>query len=109
MREVLARQTVLAGHDPLESGREFIEWDREFHQLLIDAAGSDLISRTYARLRARQVLVGVEALFRRTDRQERVCAEHEEILEALSSNDAATAREAIERHLAVTLDLLLRS
>jgi DNA-binding GntR family transcriptional regulator len=109
MREVLARQHELKEQEPTESGREFIEWDRRFHQLLVDAAGNGLMSRSYEKLRARQVLVGVEALFRRTDRQERVCVEHDEIVAALAAGDPQAAREAIDRHLTVTLDLLLRS
>jgi DNA-binding GntR family transcriptional regulator len=109
MRVVLAAQHGLKDLDPRESGQRFIEHDREFHQLLVDAAGNDLMSRSYEKLRARQVMVGVEALFRRTDRQERVCAEHDEIVEALASGDAEAARDAIDRHLGVTLDLLLRS
>lgn len=109
MTAVLDQQRALAGEDPRTSGRRFIELDREFHQVLVDAAGSALVSRTYAGLRARQVLVGVEALLRSVDRQERVCTEHGEILAALGAGDRTAAQEAIERHLAVTLDLLLRS
>lgn len=109
MREALDEQEALKHRDPLESGRAFIEADRRFHQALVDAAGNTLIAHSYERLRARQVLVGVEALFRRTDRQDRVCAEHQEILDALERGDVAAAQEAISRHLEVTLDLLLRS
>jgi DNA-binding GntR family transcriptional regulator len=86
MREVLEQQRAMVATPPRESGREFIEHDRRFHQLLVDAAGSELMSRTYAKLRARQILVG-----------------------ALAAGDAEAARDAIDRHLAVTLDVLLRA
>ncbi|HEY8720364.1 GntR family transcriptional regulator [Pengzhenrongella sp.] len=109
MRDVLAHQEAMVATEPAESGREFIEWDTRFHQLLVDAAENSLISRSYAKLRARQGLVGVEALFRTHDRQGRVCAEHAEILDALAAGDAQASREAIDRHLEVTLDVLLRS
>lgn len=109
MGEVLGQQRALAGEDPRCSGLRFIELDRAFHQVLVDAAGNELISRTYASLRARQVIVGVEALHRRSDRQERVCCEHAEILEGLRARDTARTRAAIEHHLSITLDLLLRS
>lgn len=109
MAAVLDQQRALAGEDPRASGRRFIELDRDFHQVLVDAAGNALVSRTYAGLRARQVLVGVEALLRSVDRQERVCTEHGEIVGALGAGDRPAAQEAIERHLAVTLDLLLRT
>ncbi|WP_414171306.1 FCD domain-containing protein [Clavibacter tessellarius] len=109
MREVLEQQRAMVASPPRESGREFIEHDRRFHQLLVDAAGSELMSRTYAKLRARQILVGVEALYRATDRQDRVCEEHAGIVDALAAGDAEAARGAIDRHLAVTLDVLLRA
>jgi DNA-binding GntR family transcriptional regulator len=109
MRAVLEQQRAMVATPPRESGREFIEHDRRFHQLLIDAAGSELMSRTYAKLRARQILVGVEALYRATDRQDRVCEEHAGIVDALAAGDAEAARDAIDRHLAVTLDVLLRA
>ena len=92
-----------------EAAREFIRLDTLFHQQLIDAAGNELISRTYSKLHVRQILVGVSALFRAGGRREQVCAEHQDILDALVSGDAAKAQEAIDHHLAVTRDILLRT
>src|SRR5919107_992587 len=89
--------------------REFIRLDTLFHQQLIDAAGNELISRTYSKLHFRQIVVGVSALFRTGGRREQVCSEHQDILDALVSGDAAKAQEAIDHHLAVTRDLLLRT
>ncbi|MCU1407260.1 MAG: transcriptional regulator, GntR family [Glaciihabitans sp.] len=109
MRDALDHQAAMVGQPPSDTGREFIEWDRTFHQTLVNASANDLISRSYAKLGARQVLVGVEALFRTGDRQQQVCDEHGAILAALEAGDAAAAREAIDRHLSVTLDLLLRN
>jgi DNA-binding GntR family transcriptional regulator len=111
MRAALAEQeSLLTGdaHDN-DAAREFIEWDRQFHQALVDAAGNELIARTYAGLRTRQVRVGVAALFRTTDRQRAVCAEHGRIVEALAANDEDAAREAISDHLRITLRLFLEA
>ena len=80
-----------------------------FHQQLIDAAGNELISRTYSKLHVRQIVVGVSALFRTGGRREQVCSEHQDILDALVSGDAAKAQKAIDHHLAVTRDILLRN
>ncbi|MFH5879977.1 GntR family transcriptional regulator [Arthrobacter sp. NA-172] len=88
---------------------EFIRLDQHFHQLLIDAAENELISQTYNKLRARQVFIGVEALFRTQDRQSLVCDEHEIIIDALRRGDVEAAQTAIDRHLAVTLDVVLRA
>jgi DNA-binding GntR family transcriptional regulator len=41
-----------------DDAREFIRLDTLFHQQLIDAAGNELISRTYSKLHVRQILVG---------------------------------------------------
>ena len=122
-----ARQAITAGTVPVQamtrtlqeqeelpeaidagSAREFIRLDAAFHQLLVDAAGNELISRTYAKLHVRQVLVGVEALFRTSGRRRHVCSEHREILDALAAGDAAAACGAISRHLEITRGILLR-
>ncbi|MDQ0754208.1 DNA-binding GntR family transcriptional regulator [Arthrobacter sp. B3I4] len=105
-RKILAETTGEAGRD---QATEFIRLDQHFHQLLVDAGANELISQTYNRLRARQVFVGVEALFRTQDRQIRVCDEHGVILAALRRGEVEAAQAAIDHHLAVTLDLFLRA
>lgn len=108
MASTLQEQAALPDSLDEDSAREFIRLDAAFHQLLVDAVGNELISRTYAKLHVRQVLVGVEALFRTSGRRRQVCGEHQEILGALLAGDAGAAQEAISRHLDVTLGLLLR-
>jgi DNA-binding GntR family transcriptional regulator len=112
MREALAEQERLVGGDTetdTETARVFIDWDRRFHQALVDAARNDLIARTYAGLRTRQVRVGVAALFRAIDRQRAVCLEHRAILDALQTGDETATHAAIEDHLRITLRLFLES
>jgi DNA-binding GntR family transcriptional regulator len=108
MRAALAEQERLLAAEPCDA-REFIEWDRRFHQSLVDAAGNELIARTYAGLRTRQVRVGVAALFRATDRQRAVCAEHGRIVDALGSGNEAAAHAAIADHLRITQQLFLQA
>ena len=109
MADTLARQVALDGDVSPESARVFITLDTRFHQLLVDAVGNDLMSRTYSKLRVRQILVGVEALFRTRDRQQHVCEEHATIVDALRMGDWSAAQAAIEHHLLVTLDILARA
>ncbi|WP_104116872.1 GntR family transcriptional regulator [Arthrobacter sp. B1805] len=106
MQDILRQQAALP--DPLvaDSVKEFIRLDALFHQALVDAAGNELMSQTYRKLQVRQVLVGVEALIRVEGRRQQVCAEHQDIIDALASGDAETA---ISRHLAVTRSILLRA
>lgn len=89
------------------TGREFIELDRKFHQVLVDAAGSALLSRTYDGLRERQVRVGIVALETERERRSSVCTEHDAIVKALRSGDATAAHDAINAHLELTLGALL--
>jgi DNA-binding GntR family transcriptional regulator len=109
MQGTLDQQAKLPENLIPEDAREFIRLDTLFHQQLIDAAGNELISRTYSKLHVRQVLVGVAALFRTGHRRQEVCGEHQDILDALVSGDAAKAQKAIDFHLAVTRDILLRT
>lgn len=110
MRAELARQRTLATSGDVgsaASATEFIARDMAFHQLLIDAAGNDLLAGNYAGLRVRQRLMGMCALFRAPDRQLAVCAEHGEIVDALAAADPVDAGAAIDRHIDATLTALL--
>lgn len=109
MSAALAEQEALADSRETDAATRFIEIDGRFHQTLVDSAGSELLSRTYAGLRARQLRVGVSALFSASDRQHRVCAEHRTIVDALAAGDEASAHAAIDDHLEVTLGVLLRA
>ncbi|GGC93866.1 GntR family transcriptional regulator [Tersicoccus solisilvae] len=105
-----AMDAVLAAQEDLADGgdeRAFIDLDRDFHQALIDAVGNGLLSASYAKLRSRQIVIGVEALFRSPERQRQVVAEHRAILAALQAGDDAAATAAIVEHLRVTERVLL--
>jgi len=109
MRSALAEQEQFASDPSAEAARAFIDWDGRFHQFLIDSAGSELLSRTYAGLRARQLRVGMTALFSASDRQHKVCAEHQAIIDAFEVGDEGLVHEQINNHLEVTLQILLRA
>jgi DNA-binding GntR family transcriptional regulator len=106
MHEILQQQSALP--DPLagESIREFIRLDALFHQTLVDAAGNALMSQSYRKLQVRQVLLGIEAMIREEGRRQKVCDEHQRIVDALASGDAEAA---IYDHLAVTRGILLKT
>jgi DNA-binding GntR family transcriptional regulator len=88
---------------------EFVELDTHFHTLLLEAAGNEMLTRTYAGLRDRQVRAGLVALFSVTGRQGSVIAEHRAILDALAAGDLADAVAAIDLHLDTTLRIQLTS
>jgi DNA-binding GntR family transcriptional regulator len=88
--------------------KEFIELDSQFHALLVDAAGNNVLGRLYDSLRARHVLLGVVALQRSTTRRQDVLAEHQAIVDGLSAGDPAMAEAAILRHLDTTGAILMQ-
>ncbi|CAN5715963.1 GntR family transcriptional regulator [soil metagenome] len=109
MQGALDAQASIAAAPGDDAAQRFIEIDAQFHQILIDAAGSDLLSRTYAGLRARQLRVGLTAVFEATDRQTKVCSEHQAIVDALAAGDENLAHQMIDDHLGITLQILLRA
>jgi len=107
LRSALAEQAELAATG--EDAGAFIDRDVRFHQALVDAAGSDLLARTYAGLRVRQRRLGIAALHRSAHRQQAVCQEHERIVTALADGDEPAALRAIDEHLELTLRVLLEA
>ena len=97
---MLGQQEALATGAAEDHARSFIDLDGTFHQELIDSAGSELLSRTYAGLRARQLRAGLSALFGAPDRKRQVCTEHRAIVDAWTAagvsmedeRDASVAR-----------------
>ena len=107
LRQLLREQVELARS--AEDAVAFIERDTAFHQALVDAGGNVALARTYAGLRVRQRRMGVAALHRSVDRQLAVCGEHEQILNALESGTEASVLAAIDNHLELTLQVLMRA
>lgn len=107
LRPVLDDQRAMTADRDGHAAAEFIELDSRFHQSIIDAADNQLLSRTYAGLRERQLRLGILAMRRRGSRWQEVCAEHTAILDALAAGDKDAARAAIDDHLAITLRTLL--
>ena len=80
---------------------EFLESDRAFHNITLEAAGNAILADFYATLRDRQMrMIGESA--RNPARLNSIIHEHQRIAEALRAGDAAAAREAVCAHLAGT-------
>lgn len=107
MRTILEAQEGLVSFEDMDSSKLFIEKDRDFHLALVRTAENQFMEDAYSTIRTRQLMVGVEALFRSPTRRADVCREHGEILDALAANDLDSAISATDRHLELTRDLLL--
>jgi len=103
LRALLGHQTALLEHsDP----RAFIEADRRFHRVIVEAAGNPELAAFYESLRDRQIRMGLQAVTQRPDRGWSVIDEHNSIVEAIASGDQDRAEEAVSLHLSNTLQLL---
>jgi DNA-binding GntR family transcriptional regulator len=80
---------------------EFLDSDRAFHQITLDAAGNTILAGFYSTLRDRQMrMIGESA--RDAQRLVTIISEHQRIAEALRDGDVPAARQAVRTHLAST-------
>jgi DNA-binding GntR family transcriptional regulator len=80
---------------------DFLDSDRAFHQITLDAAGNTILAGFYSTLRDRQMrMIGESA--RDAQRLVTIISEHQRIAEALRDEDVPAARQAVRTHLAST-------
>ncbi|OBK23247.1 GntR family transcriptional regulator [Mycobacterium asiaticum] len=80
---------------------EFLDSDRAFHNITLEAAGNTILAGFYSSLRDRQMrMIGESA--RNRQRLNTIIGEHLRIAEALRAGDASAAREAVRAHLTST-------
>jgi DNA-binding GntR family transcriptional regulator len=104
LQTAIREQEALAAQ---EREREFVEADREFHRLVVAAAGNDILLQLHDSLRDRQSRMGLAALARDEDRTDQILEEHRALVAALTARDEELARAIVDRHLHGTLALLL--
>ena len=73
--------------------------DREFHELIVDAAGNRVLSAIYRTLRERQTLFTSAMVRGRDDRMADAIAEHERILAGLRGDDEEHFCATVNSHL----------
>jgi len=89
------------------SSEDFIALDRTFHQAIVDAAGSSLLSSIYRSMRDQQTRMGVRAVVQRADGFKSVMREHRAIAKALMGDDTEAAAKVVRDHLSNTKRALL--
>jgi DNA-binding GntR family transcriptional regulator len=87
----------------------FTEADREFHELIVDAAGNAVLSSIYRMLRERQTLFTSAMVRGRADRMQAAIAEHERILEQLRGDDEEAFCRVVNEHLQWSIALARES
>jgi DNA-binding GntR family transcriptional regulator len=76
-----------------------IRVDRQFHSLLVEVAGNEVMNRVYQSLGDLNQRTGVLSFTLEPHRCQGAVDQHREIAEALGDFDIAKAREIVERHL----------
>ncbi len=84
----------------------FVEADREFHRLFVEAAGNPILLQLHDSLRDRQARMGLAALARSDARLRQIVEEHRAIAAAVLAGRADEAVTSLRAHLAETLRLL---
>jgi DNA-binding GntR family transcriptional regulator len=85
---------------------EFLESDRTFHNITLEAAGNSILAGFYSSLRDRQMRMIGEAALRDPQRLATIIDEHRGIAEALRDGDLDQAHTAVQAHLASTMRAL---
>lgn len=98
----LVREQEASLADPVA----FIDLDRDFHRVIISAAGNPVLTDFYESLRERQVRMGLRAVASSANRAQVIIAEHTAIAEGIASGDEARATAALAAHLQSTLAVL---
>jgi DNA-binding GntR family transcriptional regulator len=103
MRDAIARQDRHADAGDLDG---FVAADREFHTILVAAAGNQIVTSLYDSLRDRQQRMGVTALRREPRRLGEILDEHRGLTDAIEARDVETTLALLDAHLHGTLVLL---
>jgi DNA-binding GntR family transcriptional regulator len=82
--------------------------DRCFHAAVVEAAGNQILTDLYQRLRDRQVRIGVAAMRAEPERMEQAVREHTRLLDALRGDDPVRWAQYVEAHIE-TATLRLRT
>ncbi len=85
---------------------EFLESDRAFHNITLEAAGNGILAGFYSSLRDRQMRMIGESALRDPQRLATIIDEHRGIAEALRDGDLDQAHTSVQTHLASTMRAL---
>ena len=103
MRDAIARQEDRAAAGDLDG---FVAADREFHTVLVAAAGNGIVLSLYDSLRDRQQRMIMTSLLTSAERIASILVEHRALADAIRGGKLERAKSVLTAHLRGTLDLL---
>lgn len=88
---------------------KFLEIDHHFHAALVQCLGYERVATMLQGLRYTFDLISLKPTYQHASRTKEVLEEHSAILKALKQNDAKAARQAMDKHLERTQQLVLEA
>ena len=103
------RETVSGDRDPTVSERQHDALNREFHDVIVEASGNEVLLEIYEALKAHVMIArahtGAPSWRTRVIRE---CDEHDQIVEGFEKGDLAALRQALTEHLDRSKQSLVR-
>lgn len=100
------QEALLKNNEPVVS--EFIDYDVEFHGILLKVAGSHLLTDLIGQMRDKSKCFGMQAIFSRRSRYEETIAEHRAIYDAVADKDLQSAQKAMAVHIDNTFNAAMQ-
>jgi DNA-binding GntR family transcriptional regulator len=105
--KALAAISALKRSAALQEPGTYLEENNEFHNLIVDLSGNDVLGRQIAQLQLPTLRAAFFRLFDAT-LQTASLAQHGEILDAIVDGDAGRAERVMRRHVRRTIDIAER-
>lgn len=98
LRHSMQRQeALLYNNEPVVE--EFINYDVEFHGILLKISGSHLLTDLIGQMRDKSKSFGMQAIFSSRGRYEETITEHRAVFDAVAAKDLAAAQNAMAVHI----------
>lgn len=86
--------------------QEFLEADRSFHLITLEASGNRILADFYSSLRDRQMRMIGDSMMRDPRRMTTIMDEHRVIADAVRDGDLGRTQDAVQAHLSSTMRAL---
>lgn len=100
------QEALLDDNEPVVG--KFIDYDLEFHGILLKVAGSHLLSDLIGQMRDKSKCFGMQAIFSSRSRYEETIAEHRAVYKAVAAKDLQAARDAMAKHIDNTFNAAMQ-
>lgn len=100
------QEALLINNEPVVG--EFIDYDLEFHGILLKISGSHLLKDLIGQMRDKSKSFGMQAIFSSRSRYKETITEHRAVYEAVAAKDLQAAKEAMAVHIDNTFNAAMQ-